>query len=138
MTKKTIHFEKLPIAKFYGEPIYDVWHVVKDSEPIVLSDYKSLDMATQRKVRRIIGSMATIPDYKPKTVRWNAQNKYKFGEVKPKGHRFFFFIKCGMNIVFFEYREKKSNSLGDEVYKIIDQKREEYEQEFEEFLKRNQ
>ena len=137
MTKKTIHFEKLPIAKFYGNPIYDVWHLVEDGEPLVLKDFNSIDKATRTKVRRIIGNMATIPEYDSNSLRWMV-HKYHYGEVKPKGHRFFFFIKCGMNIVFFEYREKKSDSLGDEVYKIIDQKREEYEREFEEFIKRNQ
>ncbi|MCK4640957.1 MAG: hypothetical protein KAU06_06445 [Candidatus Marinimicrobia bacterium] len=137
MTKKTVHFEKLPIAKFYGNPIYDVWHLVEDSEPLVLKDFNSLDKATRTKVRRIIGNMATIPEYDSNSLRWMV-HKYQYGEVKPKGHRFFFFIKCGMNIVFFEYREKKSDSLGNEVYKMIDQKREEYEREFEKFIKRNQ
>lgn len=137
MTKKTIHFEKLPIEKYYGYPIYEVWHVAEDGESIVFNCCNSLDEKTQRKVKRIIGNMATIPDYQSDSLRWTV-HKYQYGEVKPKGHRFFFFIKCGMNIVFFEYREKKSDSLGDKVYKVIAQKREEYEREFEEFLKRNQ
>ena len=136
MNHKKIEFEKLPITKYYGKSIYNVWHVVEDGKAIVLTNFKLLGISDQKRIKSIIGSMATIPGFENYSLRWRV-HKYQYGEVKPKGHRFFFFIKYRENIVFFYYRRKKSDSLGDKTYREIDRKRKKYEKEFEKFIEGN-
>lgn len=136
MTKKTIHFEKLPIAKFYGNPIYDVWHVLVNGKPIVFKHFTNLDESSQKETIDIISRMATRENYRG-GVEWRLK-KRKYGEIKPWGHRFFFFVKFGKNIVIFDYREKKrTGPLKSEIYKLVDKNREKYEEEFRRFIKKS-
>ena len=53
------------------------------------------------------------------------------GEIRPMPHRFFFFQKCGNNIIFFDHTIKKKDSLGDKFYKAVESKKVRYEREFE-------
>lgn len=57
------------------------------------------------------------------------------GEIKPIPHRFFFFRKFGNRIIFFDYRNKKKDSLGEEVYSMIEKKMRKYEKAFERYRK---
>jgi hypothetical protein len=50
-------------------------------------------------------------------------------------HRFFFFRKYGNDIIFFDYRKKKKDILGEEVYTVIEDKMRKYEKAFERYRK---
>ncbi len=73
--------------------------------------------------------LATIDDYKSPSIKKNLK-KYSYGEIKPKGHRIFYFKKCGNNYILFNYAEKKKNSLGDAFYKRLEKEKSEYEEKF--------
>lgn len=136
LVKPKIEFKRLPIVKFYGESIYDVWHVFRNDRPVVMEHFLKLDKQRQDEIKDIIGKMATIPDYSA-SVKWRLKNQ-KYGEIEPWGHRFFFFIKFGKHIVFFDYREKKrSGPLPQEVYSLIEKNRKFYESEFARFITSN-
>ncbi len=137
MNKREISFKKLPIAEYYGEPIYDVWHVIVNGKPVVLDSLLDLDESSRKETVDIISRMATREKYYG-GVEWRLK-KRKYGEIKPWGHRFFFFVKFGENIVIFDYREKKRKGpLKSEVYKLVDKNREKYEEEFRRFINKNQ
>jgi len=74
----------------------------------------SLPLSIQKRVRRLIRLMAITENYRSPDVAWRIKT-YPYGEIKPRPYRFFFFIRCGKNIVFFDYLEKKTNSLPDNI-----------------------
>ena len=135
--KPKIEFRRLPINKFYGESIYKVWHIFRNGKPIVMKHFLKLDKNKQDEIKDIIGKMATVPNYVA-GVDWNLTNQ-NYGQIKPWGHRFFFFIKYGNHIVFFDYHEKKrTGALPSTIYDQIEKNRKFYEEEFRRFVEANQ
>ena len=132
--EKRIEFEKIPIDVSYGKIINYIFIVIKNGRSKVLSALKSLEKKDRVDIIDIISKMATIVDFKSPKIRVKL-NKYSYGEIKPKGHRVFYFKKFGNNIILFDYRIKKKNSLGDSVYRKLEKEKQYYEQEFTRFYK---
>lgn len=130
--RKKITFNKQTIPKHYGKTIYNVYFAVEGDKSTVLTRYKLLTKEDQGAVRSIIGKMATVEGYKSGRVKWNLK-RYNYGEIRPFPHRFFFFQKCGNNLIFFDYCLKKTNSLNNAFYKQINEKKEKYEEEFKKY-----
>ena len=128
-----IEFREIHIPKSYGEPINKVFYVLKNGRSIVMERFRSLSDDVKDDVKDIICKMATYVNYQSPKIRHNLK-KYNYGEIKPKPHRFFFFKKCGNNIIFFSYTEKKTDSLADKIYKELNKEKEIYEKEFEKFI----
>jgi len=80
--------------------------------------------------------MATVENYKSDIIKYRLTG-YTYGEIRPMPHRFFFFQKCGKNLIFFSYALKKTNSFKDSFYKKLEKDKERYEKEFEKFIARN-
>ena len=93
-----------------------------------------MERDTQDEIRDILSHMATVENFKSPKIRLNLR-KYSYGEIKPKGHRVFYFKKCGNNIILFDYRIKKKASLDDKVYKQLEKEKVYYEQEFIKFYR---
>ncbi len=129
-----IEFEKIPIDVSYGATINDIFIVIKNGRCKVLDALSSLEKKDREDIIDIISRLATIVNFKSPKVRAKL-NKYNYGEIKPKGHRVFYFKKYGNNIILFDYRIKKKNSLGDSVYKKLEKEKQYYEQEFERIYK---
>lgn len=134
--KKTIYFQKIPIPPEYGQSIKNIYFVIENNRSIVFEALKSLDQKTQDQVIELIRKMATVPNFRSPKIKYNLK-KYNYGEIRPMPHRFFFFQKCGNNIIFFDYKLKKSDSLGDKTYKNIESKKIRYEQGFKNFKQRD-
>ncbi len=130
-----ITFRELRIHQSYGNALYAVYYVREGGKSKVIDIFKTLEPDQRDEIKDLISKMATVKDFKSPKVQYKL-NDYSYGEIKPKPHRFFFFQKLGNNYIFFEYRLKKKNSLGDAIYKQIDKKREIYEKEFEAFISR--
>ena len=114
---------------------HNVYAVVKNSKSQVLNNFKNLQPDTRDKVKDLITKMAIYGnEYNSTDIRWKMRKKYDYGELKPHGHRFFFFIKVEDNIIFFRYAEKKKDSLGDKTYKKIQKEKDKYEKEFERYI----
>lgn len=128
--EKKISFRRLPIPPYYGKAIHNVYFAVEGDKSTVMIKYKSLIKEDQEAVRSIIGKMATVEGFKSDRVKWNFKS-YNFGEIRPLPHRFFFFQKCGNNLIFFDYCLKKTNSFNDAFYKQINERKKKYEEEFE-------
>ena len=132
-----IRFNELVVDKSYGNQIFRIWFVVENERCKVLDSLEKIPKNKYDKIVDIISKMATLHNFKNPSLKRNLKG-YGFGEVKPWGHRFFFFIKMGNNIVFFDYYKKNVDSLGDKIYKNIDQKRRKYEEEFIKYFRQNQ
>lgn len=132
--KKRIEFEKIPIDVSYGKIINDIYIVIENDRCRVLNALKSLEKKDRDDIIDIISNMATTANFKSPKIR-NKFRKYSYGEIKPKGHRVFYFKKFGKNIILFNYRIKKKESLGDSVYKKLEKEKQYYEQKFAEFYK---
>ncbi len=128
--KKKIFFQQLPIPSRYGKTIHNVYFAVEGDKSAVMTNYNRLPKDDQGAVRAIIVKMATVEDFKSDRVKWNLKS-YNYGEIRPFPHRFFFFQKCGNNLIFFDYCLKKTNSLNDAFYKQINKRKKKYEEEFE-------
>jgi hypothetical protein len=115
-------------------PIKQVFIAVKNGRSAVLDGLKCLSENEVKEIKSIFRKMASIENFRSPKVKWR-MSKYKYGEIKPKGKRIFFFQKCGDNIILFGYRLKKKESLGDKVYRALDKERQEYEREFERYYK---
>ena len=130
-TKKAkIKFEKLKINEsVYGKTIKSVFVVKKDGKS-VLDDFKTLSEDQRDEIIALISTMATTtPKLKSNKVRWSLASR-TYGEIKPDGHRFFFFTVIDRNIIFFDYAEKKQDNLRSEVYDNIETKKENYDEKF--------
>ena len=133
MPNDIVTFEKIPINVHSRKAIYDVYHVLVNNKSKVLDDFNMLSMDTKEQIKSLIKKMATVEGYNSDKIKYNLHG-YNFGEIKPKPHRFFFFKKCGKNIIFFEYKLKKTNSLGNRIYKEIDKEKKKYEEEFQRYI----
>ncbi|MCK4956488.1 MAG: hypothetical protein KAS49_02545 [Candidatus Cloacimonetes bacterium] len=127
--KKSIEFRTIPIDVSYGKALYDVYIVIENDRCKVLEELNSLEIKDRADIIDIISKMATVSNFKSPKIR-STLKKYTYGEIKPKGHRVFYFRKCGNNIILFDYRIKKKDSLGDSVYKKLEKEKQYYEQEF--------
>ncbi len=113
-----------------------IYIVIENGRSIVFEALKQLDQKTRDQVIDLIRKMATVKNFRSPKIKYNLR-KYNFGELRPMPHRFFFFQKCGNNLIFFDHVIKKKDSLGDKFYKNLAQKKEKYEQEFSNFIQRN-
>jgi len=127
---KEIHFNEIPIGDEYGRPLKKVYSVAIGDKSEVINVLLSLEPERQDSIKELISKMATVPNYKSDSIQWNLK-KYKYGEVKPKPQRFFFFQEVGNAIIFFDaVMNKDQNSLGDAFYKSLEKKREKLSDEF--------
>jgi len=136
MLKLKVTFDEIRIPLSYGAPKFGIFHVIVNGRPKVMEIFDGLQETEKKRIKRLIGFMATQPDFKSDDLRWQLKN-YQYGELKPRHHRFFFFISYRNNIVFFDYLEKKKGSVSDEHYESINKKRIFYEQEFRRYIEKN-
>lgn len=132
--ENSIEFHKIDIHKRYGKVINDVYLILNNGRCNVLSALQSLEEKDRSDIIDIISRMATNDNFRSPKIR-HKLTSYSYGEIKPKGHRIFYFKKYGNNIILFDYRIKKKNSLGDKVYKQLEREKKYYEHEFEKFIK---
>lgn len=131
-----IEFKKIPLPSIYKQQIYSIYYVVENNRSEVIEKFRDLGRDTQDDIKDLICKMATIKNFLSEKIRYKLQS-YDYGEIKPRPHRFFFFQKCGHNIIFFAYVLKKRNSFNNNIYKEINKKKERYEKEFEKFIRAN-
>jgi len=134
--RNAVIFRKLNIEKNYGKTINEIYYVLDSNKSIVMENFSSLDEDTKKNIKSLIVRMAQNDSFRSSYLKWNI-HKYNFGEIRPMPHRFFFFQKCGNNIIFFDYIYKDRDSLDDKIYKQINKRKKHYEKEFERFIKRN-
>jgi hypothetical protein len=136
MSSPKTEFKKLPIPSRYGTVINDVYYVIVNGKSEIMEIFRGLDADVQDDIKDLICRMATVHEFRSPKVKYNLTG-YDYGEIRPMQHRFFFFQKCGNNIIFFEYRLKKANSLKSKVYQEINKNKETYETAFEQFIRGN-
>lgn len=130
MRKSKIHFNEIPIPKSYGMTLFRIFFVIDGQRSQVIEEFNKLDINSKNQIKDLICKMATIKEFKSVHIKYNLQN-YNYGELRPFPHRLFFFQKCGNNFIFFQYKLKRKNSLGDEFYKDLNNKKAIYEKEFQ-------
>jgi hypothetical protein len=128
-----IEFRKLKIAPV-TQQFFNIYYVIENNKSQVMDKFRDLTDDTKDEIKDLIIKMATIKDFKSKKIRWRMHSKYSYGELKPRGHRLFFFIKFKNNIIFFKYAQKQKDSLGNKFYNQIEREKLYYEQEFEKFI----
>jgi len=128
MVNYQIKFREL---KINANQIFRVFYVQEGKKSQVMDNFNRLPDDTKDEIKDLITKMATVKDFKSDKIRWRLKSTYSYGELKPKGHRLFFFLKLGNNIIFFKYSMKKKDSLGDSFYKRLELEKREYETEFE-------
>jgi hypothetical protein len=131
-----VHFVELKVHPSYGKVINRIYHVVENGKPVVMEHFKNIDINLRDKVKDLISKMATFENYQSPIIKSHLRG-YNYGEIRPMPHRFFFFHKCGNNLIFFSYVLKKKDSFNDSFYKDLDREKERYEREFEKFIARN-
>lgn len=132
----TVQFEELKIPSRYGATINKIYHVVENGRPIAMEPFRDLSENLREKIKDLICKMATLENYKSDIIKYHLQG-YAYGEIRPMPHRFFFFQKCGKNLIFFSYVKKEKNSFKDSFYNDLNKEKEKYEKEFEKFIARN-
>lgn len=136
MRNSKITFKKLPIPSFYGKVINDIYFVIENNRSEVMEKFHDIDSDKKDLIKDLICRMATNNNFKSPKIRYILRG-YSYGEIRPMPHRFFFFQKCGNNLVFFSYILKKKDSFKDEVYKRLEEDKKKYEEEFQRFIKGN-
>jgi hypothetical protein len=137
LVKDKITFEEIPIELPYGSQINKLYYVVENERSDFLKNFNKLDKKTKRIIRQLFERMAKYQNFTSSMIEYPLK-KYPYGEIRPMPHRFFYFRKCGNNLIFFAYCLKKTNKLKDEYYKTLDKKRKEYEKAFRQFKERTQ
>ena len=131
--KNTISFKKIPIPSEYGPTKYTIYHVLENDRPLVMIPFNKIPESKKTSIKALICRMATISNYNSPIITRNIHG-YNFGEIRPMPHRFFFFQKCGNNIIFFGYIKKKKDKLPDKIYKNLDKDKRRYEEEFKRYF----
>ncbi len=132
MAEHDIEFRKLPLPSEENQ-IFRIFYVIEKGRSQVMDGFQTMTDQRKDEVKTLIIKMATVEGFKSQKIRWRLKKRYKYGELKPKGHRVFFFVKQG-NIIFFRYARKKTDSLGDKFYRETDILKRRYENEFEKKL----
>ena len=133
--KADITFKELRLPVKYRRPKKKVFYVIENGRSSVMENFSRLEKNIQEDIKALIIRMATVEQYKSPKIKYNLKG-YNYGEIRPMPHRFFFFQQCGDCLIFFDYVLKKRDSLSDEVYQRMNQKKERYEQEFTRYLQR--
>ncbi len=133
MSDDKVVFQELRI-RAKGKQLFQIYFVVENGKSQVMDGFRNLPQDKKDEVKDLIIKMATVENFKSNKIRWRLQKKYSYGELKPKGHRFFFFLKFAHNIIFFKYAKKKKDSLGDQFYKNTESEKRRYEREFKESI----
>jgi hypothetical protein len=133
--KRKITFREIHLAKSAGSQIYRILFTFENGKSNVINAFNRLPQDAKDEIKSLITRMATTPNFKSNKIKYLVEG-YTFGELKPEGHRFFFFQRCGNNIIIFHYSEKKKNSLGSQVYHKTEELKEYYAQEFERNIQR--
>lgn len=128
-----ITFRELRIPISYGKPIKKVFYVIENGRSSVMENFSKLESNTQEEIKALIARMATVKAYKSPKIKYTLKG-YNYGEIRPMPHRFFFFQQCGENLIFFEYLLKKRDSISDEVYQRIYEKKGRYEDAFTRYI----
>lgn len=131
-----IDFKKINIPKEYGKPISNIFFVIENNKSKTMENFSKLNQDTKDAIKVLISKMATNKDYKSPKIKYTLHG-YDYGEIRPMPHRFFFFQKCGNNIIFFSYVLKKEDSLSDLFYKKLEKEKNKYAEEFEKYIARN-
>ena len=133
---KKIEFKQIPIPTIFGRAINNIYFIVENNRSKVMDNFRRLENIEKELIKDLIIKMATIENFRSPKIKYQLKG-YKYGEIRPMPHRFFFFQKCGKNIVFFEYTPKKKRALNDSFYKQLNRKKENYEKEFQKFIQRH-
>ncbi len=131
-----VKFFEIKIKPKYGTTINRIYHVVENGKLVVMEPFQDIDEDLRDRTIDLIRKMATYENYKSDIIKYRLTG-YTYGEIRPMPHRFFFFQKCGKNLIFFSYVLKKTNSFKDSFYKELEKDKERYEKEFEKFIARN-
>lgn len=136
--KKSEKIEFRELLKYSDtDYIRRVFYVIVNGKSKMMQEFNKLEIDIKDNVKELIKKMAKFEHYESDWIKWNLK-KYNYGEIRPFPHRFFFFQKCGNNIIFFDYYlDKKKNKITDQIYKRINRKKEKYEQEFKRHFERN-
>jgi len=112
-----IEFREVPISSNYGNVLRKVFFVEENGKSKMIKEFNNLDEDLKDDIKVLISKMATHKHYESDKIKWNLRG-YNYGEIRPFPHRFFFFQKCGDNLIFFDYYlNKKKDSIKDEFYK---------------------
>ena len=133
MYSSSIEFKELKVPSHYGQKINRIFYVVNNDRSEVMEEFHQLSQSKKYQIKDLICKMATRPVYHSKKIKYNLKN-YNYGEICPQPHRFFFFRKCGNNIIFFACIVKKTWSLSDRIYRKINEEKEIYEEEFRKYF----
>lgn len=132
-----VNFRELPITSDDCEIIRRVFYVVENGRSKMMEAFYNLEKDVKDNIKELITKMATHEHYESDKIKWKLRG-YKYGEIRPFPHRFFFFQKCGNNVIFFDYYlNKKKNKINDEIYKRIKKRKEKYEKEFKRYFERS-
>ena len=106
MTGGNIEFREstLPSKENY---IFRVFYIIENGKSQVMDGFQGMPGGTMDEVKDLIIKMATVENFKSPKIRWRLR-KYTYGELKPKGHRFFFFTKFRNNIISLSIFEEES------------------------------
>jgi hypothetical protein len=132
----SITFKELRLPEECRRPKKKVFYVIENGRSSVMDNFSRLEKNIQEDIKALIIRMATVEQYKSPKIKYNLKG-YHYGEIRPMPHRFFFFQQCGDCLIFFDDVLKKRDSLSDDVYQRINQKKERYEQEFARYIQRH-
>lgn len=129
--KTNYHFEPIPTTAIDEPVLYNIFFAFKNGKSEVDDGYNSLSEKEQIKAIWIFDRMVTLGEkfHNEKNIRWKLK-RCKYGEIKVKQNRFFFFKVIGNNLIFFGYDQKDQRSLGSARYKQLNKNQQEYEKEF--------
>lgn len=135
MKGSTIQFIEITVPLPPGTTAVNrLYYVVDNGRSEIIENLDKLDKKTFGITRRLFAHMTINRECRSNMIRYRLRH-HAYGEIKPMPHRFFFFRKYGKHIVFFDYRKKKKDSLGEKVYSQIEEKMRKYEKAFERYRK---
>lgn len=128
--KYKIEFKKIHIHDSYGEVSNNVYLIFENNRCKLKEELQSLQQSDRDDIIDLVSKMATIKNFRSPKLKRSLKG-YSYGEIKPHGHRVFFFRKCGNNYILFGYKKKKD--VTSETYKRMEKRKEYYEKEFKKY-----
>lgn len=134
---KNYSFQEIKLNLSGNPQIFNFFYVVENGRSEFKDGFESLEIHDKKKFKSLLSRIASNQTYDSPHLRHQLAG-HSYGEIKPHGHRFFFFLACGNNYIIFAYASKKRTlSLGPDYFCQLERKKDYYAKEFKKFHQRN-
>lgn len=109
--KQILKFQEIQLNLSGKAQIFNFFYVIENGRSEFIDGLENLGIHDKKKFKSLLSRIASNQTYDSTHLRHQLAGQ-SYGEIKPHGHRFFFFLACGNNYIIFAYATKKQDTIS--------------------------